>query len=165
MKYLLLILVLAGIAVGAWFVRSGGETAVITDFEACAAAGNPVMESFPRQCQYGNKTFFEDITPAQRENMVTSADNAPLGSIHNLPVPRAIAAVRTLVAHELGISEDVVIVMTAYEKEWPDACLGLAAHDEMCAQVITPGYKVTVQAKGKQFTYHTNTDGTVLKRK
>lgn len=166
MKYAsIIVLVLVGIGVGVWFMGDSEETMTVTNFEECADAGNPVMESFPRQCQYNNKTFFEDITPEQRENIVTSADNAPAGSIHNLPVPKAVAAVRTLVARELGISEGVVIVMTAYEKDWPDACLGLTKTDEMCAQVITTGYEVTVQAKGSLFTYRTNADGTVLRKK
>ncbi len=102
--------------------------------------------------------------PAVNGNIPTSADNAPPGSIHNLPVPDAVAAVRTLVASELGISEGVVIVLTAYEKEWSDACLGLAGQDEMCAQVITPGWEVTVQAQGSQFVYRTNAGGTVIRR-
>ena len=93
----------------------------------------------------------------------TSADNAPPGSIHNLPVPEAVSRVRSLVASELGISEGVVIVMTAYEKNWPDGCLGLGG-DKMCTQAIVPGYEVTVQAKGTERTYRTNADGSVVVR-
>jgi hypothetical protein len=33
----------------------------ITDFESCAAAGNPVMESYPRQCGANGQTFVEVI--------------------------------------------------------------------------------------------------------
>lgn len=33
----------------------------ITDFESCVAAGNPVMESYPRQCRANGQTFVEDI--------------------------------------------------------------------------------------------------------
>ncbi len=33
----------------------------ISSFEDCLAAGNPVMESYPRQCKAGDKTFTEDI--------------------------------------------------------------------------------------------------------
>jgi len=37
----------------------------ITTFEECAKAGNPVMESYPRQCRADGKTFVEKIeTPA-----------------------------------------------------------------------------------------------------
>ncbi|MBN2306979.1 hypothetical protein JXD20_03260 [Candidatus Peregrinibacteria bacterium] len=35
----------------------------VTNFEECVAAGNPVMESYPRQCRHGDQTFTEDITP------------------------------------------------------------------------------------------------------
>jgi len=98
-----------------------------------------------------------------QNNIPTSADNAPPESIHNLPVPDAVSAVRTRVAADLGISEGLVIVMSAYEKEWPNACLGLASSDEMCAQVITPGFEVTVQAQGKEFVYRTNSRGTILR--
>lgn len=93
----------------------------------------------------------------------TSADNAPPGSIHNLPVPDAVAAVRSKIAEELEIGEGLVIIMTAYEKEWPDACLGLVGEGEFCAQVITPGYEVTAQAQGKEFKYRTDSDGDILR--
>lgn len=95
----------------------------------------------------------------------TSADNAPVGSIHNLPVPDAVAAVRTKVAQEVGVDEGVVIIMTAYEREWSNACLGLATQDELCAQVITSGFEVTVQVSttGEQFKYRTNSSGSVLR--
>jgi len=93
----------------------------------------------------------------------TSADNAPPGSIHNLPVPKAVSTVRSLVASELGLSEAVVIVMTAYEKSWPDGCLGLGG-DKMCTQAIVPGYEVTVQAEGTERIYRTNADGSVVQR-
>jgi hypothetical protein len=33
----------------------------ITNFDECVAAGNPVMESYPRQCTVGGKTFTENI--------------------------------------------------------------------------------------------------------
>jgi len=33
----------------------------VTNFLECEAAGNPVMESYPRQCRHGDETFTEDI--------------------------------------------------------------------------------------------------------
>lgn len=53
--------------------------------------------------------------------------------------------------------------MTAFEKEWPDSCLGLPEKDEMCAQVVTSGYEVTVQGNGKEAIYRTNDDGSVMR--
>ena len=37
------------------------EVKEITSFEECIKAGNPVMESYPRQCIAGGKTFVEVI--------------------------------------------------------------------------------------------------------
>jgi cytochrome b involved in lipid metabolism len=37
------------------------QTKQIKSFEECVAAGNPVMESYPRQCQADGKTFVEEI--------------------------------------------------------------------------------------------------------
>lgn len=41
--------------------RSDASSGAVTDFESCAAAGNPVMESYPRQCRAGNTTFTEEF--------------------------------------------------------------------------------------------------------
>jgi len=39
----------------------------VTSFEECVAAGNPVMESYPRQCRHGDTLFVEEIEPTQPE--------------------------------------------------------------------------------------------------
>jgi len=55
---LLVILIIAVFMI--W--RSFGRTQLaVTDFKTCAAAGRPIMESYPRQCAYGGKTYSEDI--------------------------------------------------------------------------------------------------------
>lgn len=41
----------------------GCKNSEIDNFEECAAAGNPIMESYPRQCRAGGKTFVEDVEP------------------------------------------------------------------------------------------------------
>lgn len=94
---------------------------------------------------------------------VTSADGAPAGSIHNMPVPAGVSAARKQLAQTLKIEESKVVIMTAYEKEWSDSCLGLGGAAEICAAVITPGYEVTMQAQGKTYVYRTNTAGTVVR--
>jgi len=118
------------------------EDAILTDFDE-------ILKTI---------TFTEPITTA------TSADNAPPGSIHNLPVPKAVSAVKTYVAQKAGVSEGLVIVMTAYEKEWSDSCLGLGGPAESCLAAITPGYEITVQVKGAEQKYRTNADGSEIRR-
>ena len=43
----------------------------VTSFEECVAAGNPVMESYPRQCRAGEKSFTEFIgNELEKTNMI-----------------------------------------------------------------------------------------------
>lgn len=97
-------------------------------------------------------------------NTPTSADDAPAGSIHNLPVPDAVAAVRAYVAQKAAVREGLVIIMTVYEKEWSDSCLGLGGPAESCLQAITPGWEVSAQASGETHTYRTSADGSVIRQ-
>ncbi len=109
---------------------------------------------------------FEDVLASVAFNggsTPTSADNAPPGSIHNLPVPAAVAEAKKYAAEKLGVAEGLVIVMTAFEKEWSDSCLGLGGPTESCLQVMTPGWEITVVAKGTETVYRTNFDGTVIR--
>ncbi len=39
----------------------------VVDFESCAAAGNPIMESYPRQCSHEGKTYAEDVVSSEPE--------------------------------------------------------------------------------------------------
>jgi len=60
------ILLLGVIFFGAYyfiFIKVGIEkdTSPVTSFDECVEAGNPVMESYPRQCRDGEQTFVEDI--------------------------------------------------------------------------------------------------------
>lgn len=66
MKPILLILVVVVIVAGGfWFIKKGEETKIptpVTNFTECVEAGNPVMESYPRQCRTEDgQTFIEDI--------------------------------------------------------------------------------------------------------
>ena len=76
--------------------------------------------------------------------------------------PAVWAAIEDL-ALRLEISPDQVQVISFQGEEWPDSCLGLAASDEMCLQVITPGYRVLLSVDGQRYEYHTNQSGSVLR--
>lgn len=58
---LVIILVLLVLAIGmVWYLNIQKKSA-IADFATCAAAGNSVMESYPRLCRAGDKTFAEIV--------------------------------------------------------------------------------------------------------
>lgn len=43
--------------------------------------------------------------------------------------------------------------------DWPDACLGAPRQDELCATVVTPGYRIIIGQDGEQTEYHTDIKG------
>lgn len=56
------IVVLAVVVFGAaWMLSQKKPVAVVTSFAECAAAGYPVMESYPRACSDGERTFTEEV--------------------------------------------------------------------------------------------------------
>lgn len=76
------------------FVLAG--CAKITNFDECIAAGNPAMESYPRQCRANGVTFVEDIsddvidcTPEQREADACAEIYQPVCATVNVQCIRA----------------------------------------------------------------------------
>ncbi len=100
---------------------------------------------------------------SDRNGTPNSAEGAPQGSLHNLPIPAGVGAARTKLAQDLKIDESRILIMSAYEKEWSDSCLGLGGPAESCLMAITPGFEVTMEAEGKTYVYRTNEDGTVVR--
>lgn len=43
-------------------IRIDADHKDVFDFDSCVAAGNPVLESYPRQCPHGEMMFVEDIS-------------------------------------------------------------------------------------------------------
>jgi hypothetical protein len=72
--------------------------------------------------------------------------------------PAAQAAVDTL-AKELAIDATRIAVVSVEEVEWPDGCLGVRIPGVLCMQVITPGFRVTLESAGQQYVYHADASG------
>lgn len=57
---------------------------VATNFEECAAAGNPIMESYPRQCRQGNQSFIENIgNEFEKANLIRIDSPRPNQSVQS----------------------------------------------------------------------------------
>jgi hypothetical protein len=75
----------------------------------------------------------------------------------------AIANSRADLAERLNIDPSVITVVSVEAVDWPDGCLGIQTPGVMCTMVITPGYRVILEADGKQYEYHTNASGDVAR--
>ncbi len=62
-------------------------------------------------------------------------------------------------ATELAIAPDQITVSAVESVDWGDACLGLGRPDEGCAQMITPGYRVTLSTPEGEYTLHSDRTG------
>ncbi len=94
---------------------------------------------------------------------LNSAEGAPEGSIHNLPVPTAVQAAKDALAERLDVDIATIVVLEAQEVEWSDSCLGLGGPAESCLAAITPGYDVLLVQQGIEYRYRTNEDGTSVR--
>jgi hypothetical protein len=53
-------------------------------------------------------------------------------------------------------NEDQITVKSIEFVEWPDSCLGITKRDIACAEIITPGFRVLLEANGQTYEYHTD---------
>jgi len=60
-KILLIVIVVIAVGLLIWWQFGEEMPKPVTNFEECVAAGNLVMESYPRQCRHGDQTFTEVV--------------------------------------------------------------------------------------------------------
>lgn len=75
------------------------------------------------------------------------------------PAGPAEEAIIKQLAENLGLEESDISVLSSEEVEFSDACLGVEIEGVLCAQVVTPGRVMVLEADGMQYTYHTSEDG------
>jgi hypothetical protein len=106
----------------------------------------------------GSFTF---LGPVETGN---AGETALGGAMPRLPDDeRAFAGARAALAAQLGIEDLAIRRVAVTPQQWPDACLGVARAGQMCAQVITPGWIIVMETGGRQYTAHTDQEGTQVR--
>lgn len=83
----------------------------------------------------------------------------PDGGIGTSPQDPAVAEAQRVLAEQLGVNADEIEHVMTEQVEWADACLELGEADEMCAQVITSGWRVTFNVNGEEYEVRTDETG------
>jgi hypothetical protein len=106
------------------------------------------------------------VEPAVPSSTSPSFQAAPSGATpartpaaQEMTPPEAQAVVRLAeedLAGRLGLEPDQIELVSVQAVEWSDTSLGCPQPGMMYAQVITPGYRVTLEAEGQTYDYHTN---------
>ena len=105
---------------------------------ACAPAESPTEEPSNMDEQPTATQSRMDLTPAQR---------AAIGAL----------------SENLGLPADKIILVSTEAADWPDRCLGVAEEGLDCTPTITPGFRILLQANGREVEYRTNEDGTHIR--
>ena len=85
-------------------------------------------------------------------SLVVIASGLDIGSMFEVVLIRQLA-------ENLGLEEADISVVSNEPVEFPDACLGVVMQDVMCAEVLTPGRIVVLEAGDIQYEYHVSEDG------
>jgi hypothetical protein len=111
------------------------------------------------------------MTPAQMvlcQNGQPVGLSLPTGPVSAAPSPgaavpageeasRVVDLAKAALAQELGVKAEDIALVAAEPTEWNDSSLGCPKPGQVYMQVITPGYRVTLEAQGQQYEYHTDT--------
>jgi hypothetical protein len=65
----------------------------------------------------------------------------------------AVTKARKDLANRLGLSDEDIREHSVEDAEFPDTALGAGGEDEMSGQMITPGWRIRLQAKGQSYEY------------
>ncbi len=76
------------------------------------------------------------------------------GAVEGMTLEKARETAIADLAKRLGIDAAAINVVSAEEVTWSDASLGCPEPGKMYAQVLTPGYKIVLEAQGTRYTYH-----------
>jgi hypothetical protein len=102
-----------------------------------------------------------------KEYSATPRSTSP--SIMNTPPaastepPEFLPRLQEFVAQQAGLDPTQLTLQQSEVVQWSDACLGAARPDEFCAQVITPGYRITFSTGQRTYEVHTDQTGRAMR--
>lgn len=88
----------------------------------------------------------------------------PSASTDDLP-PEAKQLVRLAredLAQKQGVAPEAIQLVSVESVEWPDASLGCPQPGMIYAQVITPGFRITLKREGQTYVYHIDREQLVI---
>ena len=73
--------------------------------------------------------------------------------------------VQNQVSEALGVPIESLQLQNIEKMDWPNSCLGLPSEgDEVCAEVITPGWLLTFNINNQAYQYRVDSTGTVVRQ-
>ena len=142
---------------------------IVTWPDACLGIYNPdqmcatvVTPGFIITLQAQGETYiYHSDEPGNSVILFEGKDQQPVREpVDSLP---AVQAAKEFLANQLVIKPVTITTVSFEERLWPDGCLGIAAKDEMCIQVIVPGYEISLEAEDQIYILRTNQTGSLIR--
>lgn len=73
----------------------------------------------------------------------------------------ALQAVVELLTQQTNVAINEIQIISVEPVDWQDTCLGFE-NNGICAQVITPGFRIIVNVQGKEIEFHTDISGSQI---
>lgn len=101
-------------------------------------------------------------TPSQTDTSRAATPENP--ALKDALPPDVALNVQNQISETLGASKQDIQITKVEKMDWPNACLGLPKADEVCAEVVTPGWLLTFNIKGQEYLYRVDETGTVIRQ-
>jgi hypothetical protein len=72
--------------------------------------------------------------------------------------------VQNQISQNLAVAVENIQITKVEPMDWPNGCLGLPQGDEVCTEVITPGWLLTFNINGQEYKYRVDKTGTVIRQ-
>lgn len=73
--------------------------------------------------------------------------------------------VQNKISETMGVPVESIQLENIEKMDWPNSCLGLPSEgDEVCAEVITPGWLLTFNVNNQEYQYRVDSTGTVVRQ-
>jgi hypothetical protein len=145
-----------------WSLRIGGITfavLLLSALSACGGATPTAPTGIATATVFKTATVGASATPSNGPATATAPRGAtPSASATRgtMDYPDVVRAALAQAASDLGVSPDQLTIIAVEARDWPDSSLGCPQPGRAYSQIVTPGYRLVVQANGRQYDYHTN---------
>lgn len=73
--------------------------------------------------------------------------------------------VQNQISEALGVPLDSIQLQNIEKMDWPNSCLGLPSEgDQVCAEVVTPGWLLTFHIDNQEYQYRIDSTGTIVRQ-
>jgi len=161
-----------------WLTGCSGRPTIITPSDEPATSPTHTYEREVEEKVAHEETPAATAQP-QREHETTCPTRTPLTEEATMtPEPtssqeeselppgaqRVVQLAQEDLARRLDLSPEEMLVVSIEAVEWSDTSLGCPQPGMMYAQVITPGFRLVLEAEGETYQYHTDRTAQVVRR-